>query len=220
MDTQFKEYFITFLVGMVTANLFTHVLPELFTEATETNISLLLLLGIFLAGVALQYSLHHSLHPHHKTAQQFLTALHFHNITDGITIGLAILVSPQFGLAAFLGIMAHDIIHKIIAFGFLIKQGENKQQAIIKTTYTFITIGSAIFLTMLIKPSITITLLGGGFAAGSLSYVSFVLLKEVFHQTANDHKNWKIIKTTYFIAGIITMYYIFQLFQIIFTDIH
>ncbi len=220
MNTQLKEYFITFLVGMVTANLFTHVLPELFTEAPKTQISLLLLLGVFLIGAALQYSLHHSLHPHHKTANQFLTALHFHNITDGITIGLAMLVSPQFGLAAFLGIMAHDIIHKIIAFGFLIKQGEDKRKAIMKTIYTFITIGVAILLTMFIKPSLTITLLGGGFAAGSLAYVSFVLLKEVFHHTTNSQPNWKIIKTTYFIAGIVTMYYIFQLFEILFPEIH
>lgn len=207
----FKEYFVTFLVGMVTANLFTHVLPELFEEARNSEISLLVILCVFLAGLGVQYILHHFLSPRHKTAQQFLTALHFHNITDGITIGLALLVSMQFGLAAFLGIMAHDIIHKIIAFGFLVKQGEARARALRKTLYTFLTIGAAVLLTILLKPSETVTLLGGSLAAGSLTYVSFILLKEAFHHTADTYKYWKTLKVTCFLGGILLMYYIIQL---------
>lgn len=204
------NYFLTFLIGMVTANLLAHVLPEVFFAAQDSSLEIMVVM-FFILGAAIQYYLHHFLSPERKTAQQFLTALHVHNFTDGITIGLGFLVSIQFGLAALIAILIHDSIHKVIAFSFLIGQGEKRGEAFKKTVLTFITIIIGALLTIWFKPNPTLTILGGGFAAGSLAYVAFVLLQEMFSKEHSDDKPWP--KTLYFIGGLVAMYFLISLLE-------
>jgi hypothetical protein len=116
-----KECFITLLVGMVASNLSCHILPEVFENDHVANIFVLLSL---VGGIFLQYSLHRFLSPAKKSGNQFLLFLHLHNVTDGLTIGLAALNSLSFGLFMALAVMLHDVIHKIIGVSFLRAQGD------------------------------------------------------------------------------------------------
>lgn len=199
------HYFLTFLIGMVVANLVAHVLPEVFYSAQEKNVVVLVVIFLIL-GLALQYYLHHFLSPEKKTSHQFLTALHVHNFTDGITIGLGFLVSIQFGITTLLAILIHDSIHKVIAFSFLVGQGEKRAEAFKKTFLTFLTILVGVFLTFWFKPNQMVTIIGGGLAAGSLAYVAFILLREIFSH--DHHKGTAWPKTLYFALGLVAMYFL------------
>lgn len=202
-----SHYFLAFLVGMVAVNFLAHVIPEVITEAREH--ALLILMGLFIAGgAAFQYGLHHILSPRQKNAHQFLTALHFHNLTDGITIGLSFLVNLQFGLTVLVGIMIHDLVHKIIAFNFLRGAGESRIHALQKTLWTLATIGLGAVATFWLQPSETIVALGAGFAAGSLAYVVWILVNEIIgHSITNNKKN------LYFLFGAVLMYCLMTLLE-------
>lgn len=195
-----QQFFLAFLVGMIAINLLAHVVPEVIFEAKEHR--LLNLITLFIAaGVFFQYALHHILSPCQKTAHQFLTALHFHNLTDGITIGLGFLVSLQFGLTILGGIMIHDLIHKIIAFNFLTRSGDSKKGALKKTLPTLGTITIGAVTTLWLQPSETVVVIGGAFAAGSLAYVVWMLVNEIIgHSISNNKKN------LYFLLGATLMY--------------
>lgn len=208
-----KEYFISFLIGMVVANLAFHILPEVFEISDIPKLLIILSLA---GGIAMQFILHKFLSPSHKTGNQFLVFLHIHNITDGLTIGLALLVNTGFGIFTAFAIMLHDIIHKMIGFGFLRAQGDKFKTAIIKIALTFLTITAGIILMINIKPSHIFSVMGGAFAAGSLSYIVFLLLGEVFGKTTIIPDRYaKLFKATYFIIGGIAMIILFMLLQTI-----
>lgn len=205
-----KEYFMSFLIGMVVINLVVYILPEIFEESDIPRI----IIGFsFILGIALQFVLHRFLSPS-KPGNKFLTFLHVHNLTDGLTIGLATLVNLSFGVFTALAIMLHDIIHKIIGFSFLRNQGDTVKQALLKIAGTFLSIIGGVLLVLLLKPSHGISIMGGALAAGSLSYIVLSLLGEVFGRTAIiPHRYAKLFKLGFFVLGAIAMIILFMVIQ-------
>lgn len=177
-----KECFITLLVGMVASNLSCHILPEVFENDHVATIFVLLSL---VGGIFLQYSLHRFLSPAKKSGNQFLLFLHLHNVTDGMTIGLATLISWNFGLFMAFAVILHDIIHKIIGFSFLKAQGDKVKTASLKIASTFLSIASGVVLMRMLRPNELVSALSSAFAAGSLIYISYLLIREIFHH--HDH---------------------------------
>ncbi|WKZ24522.1 MAG: ZIP family metal transporter [Patescibacteria group bacterium] len=206
------RYLMSFLVGMVVANLLFHTVPEIFEER---EISLMMIILFIIFGIVFQYLLHKFLTPVKGLGNQFLTFLHIHNITDGFIIGLAIMVSWEFGLLVALGIMLHDVIHKVIGYQFLRRQGDSRKIAWVKIIYTFGTIIIAGFLTTLLQFSEEVVQAGGALAAGSLTYVSFLLLKEVYLRVTSEGLNpsqEKAFKTLYLVIGAAVMIGLFLIF--------
>jgi zinc transporter ZupT len=198
-----KECFMALLVGMVASNLSCHILPEVFENDHVATIFVLLSLG---GGFLLQYSLHRFLSPAKKSGNQFLLFLHLHNVTDGLTIGLAALNSLSFGLFMALAVMLHDVIHKIIGFSFLRAQGDKVKTALLKIATTFLSIASGVALMLMLKPNELASTLGSAFAAGSLLYISYLLIREMFHHHHGaSSKHNTVFKILAFLTGILLM---------------
>jgi zinc transporter ZupT len=206
-----NRYTLSFLVGMVAANFAIHLLPEAFGDS---DISPWLVSIALIGGVALQYSLHRYLSPTKKTGNQFLLFLHIHNVTDGLTIGLAFLAHVSLGIFTTVAIMIHDIVHKIIGFGFLRSAGDSVRKAFLKIMTTFISILVGLLLMLVFRPDHEFSVIGGGFAAGSLAYVVMLLLKEVFGKKAIVPRRYEtLLKSAFFGLGGVVMVVIILLLQ-------
>ena len=211
-----KDCFMALLIGMVASNLSCHILPEVFEPGETATIFILLALA---GGFLLQYSLHRFLSPSKKSGNQFLLFLHLHNVTDGLTIGLATLSSFSFGLFMALAVLLHDTIHKIIGFSFLRAQGDKVSTAILKISATFLSIASGALLMIWTRPGELVSTLGSAFAAGSLIYISYLLIREIFHHHhgASPKQN-TIFKLIAFLAGALLMISIIVLLDYIYPE--
>jgi len=205
-----SEWLMAFMVGMVAANLLFHFLPEMFEDG---ELSLWLVTAFLALGSLTQYVLHRFLQPG-KNGNQFLWFLNLHNITDGLSIGLAWALKPEFGLSVAIGVLIHDIIHKGIAFRFLRRQGDSLGLAWIKIIATLISISAGFGLAYWLKPDQNLSIFGGAFAAGSLAFVAWLLIQEVFGQRPLVHfDKTKGRLVIYFIIGATAMILIFSVLE-------
>lgn len=199
-----RQYLVPlpFLIGMVLCNLLSHILPETLEHGFAINIAI-----SFLAGLGLQHFLHSFL-SHRASGNQFLWFLHIHNLTDGFVIGLAFLSGPTLGLSTVFAVLLHDIIHKIIGFSFLREQGDQLMQALTKIASTFISIFLGAILVFSWQASDQVHELGSAFAAGSLSYIVYLLLKRLF-----GDKYDRALKVIYLILGASLMLLLINLLE-------
>lgn len=116
---KYKRYthiFAGLTAGTLLGVIFFEIIPEIF----EMNTGVLPLLTVVIGFIAFHvlekiFSLHHSHdasneHNHHHPAsrQVAVLALIAHSLLDGLGIGLAFKVSPEFGLLLAIGVIAHD----------------------------------------------------------------------------------------------------------------
>ncbi len=111
--------FIHIFSGLTAGTLLTLVFLEIIPEVMELNDSSFILLSV-IAGFIIFHIIEKvfSLHNHHEHDHQHHNhisskkigawALILHSLFDGIAIGLAYNVSPAFGLAVAIGVIAHD----------------------------------------------------------------------------------------------------------------
>lgn len=185
------------LVGMISLNLVYHILPELWHSSHEY--SALLIALAFCAGLAFQHYLHQKLH--HQTGHGFLVSLHLHNLSDGLVIGMAFLSSTLIGLSASLAVGLHDLVHKVIGFNLLRNQGDQVKAAALKIFSTLLTIVLGAWLTIKLQPSEHLGAFLQGFAAGSLAYIVWLLVKRVLAMTEKQS-----LKFLFFLAGSLLMF--------------
>lgn len=213
-----KKYILSFLVGMVIANVVIHMLPEAFEDS---SIPLWLISASLFAGVILQYVLHRFLSPAKKTGNQFLVFLHVHNLTDGLTIGIAFLAEVSLGILTSVAIMIHDVIHKIIGFSFLRNGGDSIKTALLKILSTIGSILVGVGLMIIFQPNHELRVLGGAFAVGSLLFVVMLLLQEVFSKSVPLPSRYATVAKTIFLGlGGLAMVILLTLFQAYFSEHH
>src|SRR3989344_1750267 len=127
---------VSFAVGALFANVFLHILPEI--SETTGNIPTafgLVLLGILLSFVVEKF-IHwhhcHNLDCHHRSPVGTLMLMGhgIHNMTDGMAIAAAYLISPELGLATTVAVILHEITQEIGDFAVLLHSGYSRARAL------------------------------------------------------------------------------------------
>lgn len=127
---------VSFAVGALFANVFLHILPDIGTTAAHLrNAFGLVLLGILLSFVAEQFIHWHHCHTldcRHRNPAGTLILLGdgIHNMTDGMVIAAAYLVSTELGIATTVAVVLHEIPQEIGDFAVLLHSGFGRARAL------------------------------------------------------------------------------------------
>lgn len=135
-----KKYislFISLAVGALLGDAFIHLIPEAFENSSNASIvSLLIIFGILIFFIIEKF-----LHWHHHGDDTETNHIHpvgklllftdgFHNLIDGIIIGVSFLVSVPIGIATTIAVVLHEIPQEIGDFAVLIHAGYEKKEAL------------------------------------------------------------------------------------------
>jgi zinc and cadmium transporter len=135
-----KKYiniFISLAVGALLGDAFIHLIPEIFEGSlNKTLASILIITGILLFFVIEKF-----LHWHHHGEDKEEEHIHpvgklvlftdgFHNLIDGIIIGVSFLISIPIGIATTIAVILHEIPQEIGDFAVLIHSGYTKKMAL------------------------------------------------------------------------------------------
>lgn len=135
-----KKYislFISLAVGALLGDAFIHLIPEAFEKYPSHTLASLLII----AGIILFFTIEKFLHWHHHGEDQEESNIHpvgkmllftdgFHNLIDGIIIGVSFLVSVPVGIATTIAVVLHEIPQEIGDFAVLIHSGYEKKRAL------------------------------------------------------------------------------------------
>lgn len=139
-DEVIKKYiniFISLAVGALLGDAFIHLIPEIFEQSlNKTSASILIIAGILLFFVIEKF-----LHWHHHGEDKEEEKIHpvgklvlftdgFHNLIDGIIIGVSFLISIPIGIATTIAVILHEIPQEIGDFAVLIHSGYTKRMAL------------------------------------------------------------------------------------------
>lgn len=120
---------------------------------------------------------HHGVEPYHEhsriDARRILLGDAVHNISDGIILVPAFLISPQAGLVTTLGVLLHELVQEISEFFVLKEAGYSTKQALVRNFLVSATILIGIALGWFIVGIGTATGPLLGFAAGGFLYIVF-----------------------------------------------
>ncbi|MFA6257626.1 MAG: ZIP family metal transporter [Candidatus Paceibacterota bacterium] len=135
-----KKYislFISLAVGALLGDAFIHLIPEAFKNSSNPSIvSLLIIFGILIFFIIEKF-----LHWHHHEDDTEINHIHpvgnllffsdgFHNLIDGMIIGVSFLVSIPIGIATTIAVVLHEIPQEIGDFAVLIHSGYDKKKAL------------------------------------------------------------------------------------------
>lgn len=139
-DEVIKKYinmFISLAVGALLGDAFIHLIPEAFEKSDNSLVvSLLIVIGILLFFIIEKF-----LHWHHHGEDKNEPHIHpvgklviftdgFHNLIDGIIIGVSFMVSLPVGIATTMAVILHEIPQEIGDFAVLIHAGYRKGKAL------------------------------------------------------------------------------------------
>ena len=140
-DSLLKKYvqvLISLAIGGLLGDAFIHLIPESFKEIADKT-----LVGILIiAGIIFFFSIEKLIHWHHNGEDKENNQIHpvgklilftdgFHNMIDGIILGVSFIVSLPVGIATTLAIILHEIPQEIGDFAILIHSGYTKKKALI-----------------------------------------------------------------------------------------
>lgn len=120
---------VSFAVGALFANVFLHILPEIGASFR------LVLLGILLSFIVEKFIYWHHCHNldcRHRSPVGALILMGdgIHNMTDGMVIAAAYLLSPELGLATTVAVILHEIPQEIGDFAVLLHSGYSRRRAL------------------------------------------------------------------------------------------
>ena len=135
-----KKYislFISLAVGALLGDAFIHLIPEVFKNSSNPSLVSLLIIS----GILVFFIIEKFLHWHHHEDDTEINHIHpvgrlllftdgFHNLIDGIIIGVSFLVSVPIGIATTIAVVLHEIPQEIGDFAVLIHSGYNKKRAL------------------------------------------------------------------------------------------
>ena len=134
---KYTSLFISLAVGALLGNVFINLIPEIFENSSNSILASLLII----AGILFSFVVEKFLHGHHHGEDKDESNIHpvgklilfndgFHNLTDGIIIGVSFLVSIPIGIATTLAVVLHEIPQEIGDFAVLIHSGYDKKRAL------------------------------------------------------------------------------------------
>jgi zinc and cadmium transporter len=192
---------ISFAVGTLLGDVFFHIFPEIFSEATD-EAAVFSASAFVLAGLLIFFALEHFLHwrhchysaesdhPVHPVGYTNLAADGLHNFIDGLIIGASFMVSMPVGIATTLAVLFHEIPQELGDFGVLVHAGFSKTKALL---FNFLTallaiLGGAIALwigTLSEEFSVSLAAL----AAGGFLYIAATDLLPELHKDVSTKKS-------------------------------
>lgn len=147
---------VSLAAGALLGDAFIHLIPGAFAENNVTIKALFIIGGIlffFLIEKFLHWHHYHGEEEEEKRVTKKFRTIHpmgymiivsdgFHNLLDGIIIGVSYLVSIEVGIATTIAVVLHEIPQEIGDFGVLIHSGFTKARALL---INFLTALLAIF---------------------------------------------------------------------------
>ena len=173
-------YLVSFSAGSLFGDAFIHLIPEAIeTNGATTNVSLLILSGIFVSFIVerfLQWRHCHiptsSEHPHSFVYMNFFGDA-VHNLIDGLIIGGSYLVSIPLGTATTLAVIFHEIPQELGDFGVLVYGGFKKRKALWFNFLTALTAVIGALISLIIGSAMENYIpLVIPFAAGNFIYIA------------------------------------------------
>ena len=209
-----KKYvglFISLAVGALLGDAFIHLIPETFEKFKNTTLAGILII----AGILLFFIIEKFLHWHHHGEDKDDSHIHpvgklilftdgFHNLIDGIIIGVSFLVSIPVGIATTLAVVLHEIPQEIGDFAVLIHSGYTKKKALWLNFLSALTaiLGASVAL-IFSNLAETFTIWVLPIAAGGFIYIALAdLIPEL--QKMKKVRN-SVIEFSVLIIGIILM---------------
>src|SRR3989338_3938961 len=135
-----KKYvglFISLAVGALLGDAFIHLIPETLEKFSNKTLASILII----AGIIIFLAIEKFLHWHHHGEDKEAFHIHpvgklilftdgFHNLIDGIIIGVSFLISLPIGIATTLAVILHEIPQEIGDFAVLIHSGYTTKRAL------------------------------------------------------------------------------------------
>ena len=209
-----KKYislFISLAVGALLGDAFIHLIPEAFESASSsTTVSLLIIFGILVFFIIEKF-----LHWHHHendieinhiqpVGKLILFTDGFHNLIDGVIIGVSFLVSVPIGIATTLALVLHEIPQEIGDFAVLIHSGYDKKRALWLNFFSALTAIVGVLVALIFGSfAETFTLWVLPIAAGGFIYIAMADLIPELHKTKEiKYSIWQLMTV---VAGILAM---------------
>jgi zinc and cadmium transporter len=209
-----KKYiglFISLAVGALLGDAFIHLIPEIFKNSS--NSILVSLLIIF--GILIFFTIEKFLHWHHHGEDTDKLNIHpvgklllftdgFHNLIDGIIIGVSFLISIPIGIATTIAVVFHEIPQEIGDFAVLLHAGYEKKRALWLNFLSALTAVFGVFIALIfgsIAETFTIWILP--IAAGGFIYIAVADLIPELHRTEGLRQS--ILQIITAIIGILIM---------------
>ena len=209
-----KKYislFISLAVGALLGDAFIHLIPEAFESASSsTTVSLLIIFGILVFFIIEKF-----LHWHHHendieinhiqpVGKLILFTDGFHNLIDGVIIGVSFLVSVPIGIATTLAVVLHEIPQEIGDFAVLIHSGYDKKRALWLNFFSALTAIVGVLVALIFGSfAETFTLWVLPIAAGGFIYIAMADLIPELHKTKEiKYSIWQLMTV---VAGILAM---------------
>ena len=209
-----KKYislFISLAVGALLGDAFIHLIPEAFKNSSNPSIvSLLIIFGILIFFIIEKF-----LHWHHHEDDTEINHIHpvgklllftdgFHNLIDGVIIGVSFLISIPVGIATALAVVLHEIPQEIGDFAVLIHSGYDKKRALFLNFISALTAIVGVIIALVFGSiAETFTLWVLPIAAGGFIYIAVAdLIPEL--QKTKDLK-YSILQILTVLVGILAM---------------
>jgi zinc and cadmium transporter len=177
---RYVEIFISLAVGALLGDAFIHLIPETLENSSNTTLaSILIIVGIiiFLVMEKFLHWHHHkddtTEHHIHPVGKLILLTDGFHNLIDGVIIGVSFLVSIPLGIATTLAVVLHEIPQEIGDFAVLIHSGYTAKRALWLNFFSALTAVLGVVIALIfgsIAESFTLWILP--IAAGGFIYIA------------------------------------------------
>ncbi|MEJ2225240.1 MAG: ZIP family metal transporter [Syntrophobacterales bacterium] len=203
---------ISYATGTLLGAVFLGLLPRALQKTSPQKILICVLIGILLFFILEKLVIWRHCHDaecevHGTAGPLILFGDAFHNITDGVIIAGAFLISIPLGVATGLAVVAHEIPQEVGDFGILLDSGYSRLKALIYNTLSSLsTLPGALlgyyFFSQLQQVLPYVAALG----AASFLYIALVDLTPALHRRPSLLDS--LFQLCLIVAGIITIWLI------------
>ncbi|MCF7816102.1 MAG: ZIP family metal transporter [Candidatus Pacebacteria bacterium] len=209
--TLLHRFILPIAVGIFLGIVFFELIPETM-DASRTWGPVTIMagfLGFYLLSHFLDTFHHHHVDDHdactHNSGRMILIGDAVHNMSDGIVIASAFMLSPTVGVLTTLGIALHEVPQEIIEYGILLQSGYSRKKAAFYNFLSATTVIVGVLITYLFMSSLgEWVFVLTGVAAGNLLYIATADLIPELKHSHRDHF-FKTFAATFFATLLIAL---------------
>lgn len=212
---KYISLFISLAIGALLGNAFIHLIPEAFGNSSDSGV-----VGILtVCGILIFFIIEKFLHWHHHENDTGINHIHpagklmlwsdsFHNLIDGIIIGVSFLASAPVGIATTIAVFLHEIPQEIGDFVVLIHSGYTTKRALFLNFLSALTAVVGVIIALIFgSVAETFTLWVLPIAAGGFIYIALSDLIPELQKT--KELKYSILQLLTVALGILTMVALF-----------
>jgi zinc and cadmium transporter len=177
---KYVHFFISLAIGALLGDAFIHLIPESFEKIPNPSIASIFII----TGIIIFFIIEKFLHWHHHGEDKEENHIHpvgklilfsdgFHNLIDGIIIGVSFMASIPLGIATTIAVLLHEIPQEIGDFAVLIHSGYTKKRALFLNFLSALTAIFGLFIALIfgnLAESFSVWILP--IAAGGFIYIA------------------------------------------------